>query len=189
MSYTRISDAADLVDEGWDAHASNAFVVYRVFDIWDIRITSELFGLDAGPEAMSIQPATGADGLVIEKSYPDLVITTELLRSIPMQDARNRLARHKLTRAAEEGYVEPIPERFETDRDFAILADIYARRVEGGERNPLKNMAQLYGISRNTLSARIRLARERGLLTRPTKDDPGSLTLAGKKLLNEKGGN
>lgn len=185
MRNVRVSDAARLVEEGWDDESQDAFVSYVVLRIWQVRIDSALIrGLDAGPERIAISPAVGPDGMAIDQDGE--LISTELLRAIPLQDARPRLRRIKVGQAIREGFIDPIPARFDGDRDFALLAEIYAQKVKQGERNPIAAMASIYGTSRHTLSARIRTARERGLLTRPTGRNLGSLTSKAEGLL--KGG-
>ncbi|EFQ83217.1 hypothetical protein HMPREF0063_11490 [Aeromicrobium marinum DSM 15272] len=188
MTYTRITDGAELVSElsGSDVD-DDVEVRYRVLDLWMVTIRSATSGLDTGPETLTVEPFVDEDGRA-EESSRDELLTGDVLRAVPMQDARRRIKRAKLEWAQTHGYMDPIPSRFSTDRDFALLARIYADAVAAGQRNPIKNLSVRYGISRNTLSARIRVARDRGLLTRPDEGDGGSLTPAAVALLEQQAG-
>lgn len=49
--------------------------------------------------------------------------------------------------------------------DYAILAAVYARRVEQGDRRPVAYIAEVVGQSTVTVTQRVREARAMGLLT------------------------
>ena len=110
-------------------------------------------------------------------------VTTEVLRGIPLHDARARI-REIQRRWAET--VEPSGEekpRLTTPHDWASFARAYADLVEHGEQAPVTLLARRLGISRNTIGARVRMAREKGLLTRPAKGSLGRLTSRAKRIL------
>lgn len=103
-------------------------------------------------------------------------VTTADLRSLGMSKIRAAIAERVLP---QEG--EPVG-RVTGERALAAFAARYAALVEAGVRQPVEHLRHETGESRNTVSARIRRAREAGLLTRPQGDDLGRLTPHGRRL-------
>lgn len=180
MEYTRISDAAELLDEGWNEEKFYVFVTYRLFGKWDVDLRCVLH-----------DPWTGISELhVVPADYPDEdneneEVTGQLLRVVPFADARKRIEALRIEAYKADGTIRSFPERFETPLDFATLAAAYVEEIKRGSTQPIQRLSKIHGVSRNTLSARIRRAREddMGLLTRPTKDSLGELTEKAKVLL------
>ncbi|WP_456825327.1 hypothetical protein [Cellulomonas sp. P5_E12] len=139
-------------------------------------------------------PALGPETLRLEGRWsndeedrltgPEGGITTETLRAIPMQEIRARMFRLVRGALRAHGWIPEIPERVDTPGDLARFCAVYVDLVREGHRSPLHRMSELTGVSRNTLSARIRRAREQGILTRPTSTEAGGeLTEFGLTLL------
>lgn len=179
MRKLRISDAAELLNEG--VEAGRAFLVYEVLG-WKVEMTVSLAGpILNGPESVTVSPFGDAEGYEIA-SLTDGV-TTGVLRALPLQDARKRLA--KLQAAATEESVLDLPERLGSPLDWARFAAAYAAAAEAGDHSPILTLARRLGLPRNTVSARVRRARELGLITRPSKKSIGQLTARAERLLNE----
>ncbi|WP_431933714.1 hypothetical protein [Nonomuraea jabiensis] len=116
-------------------------------------------------------------------------ITLQVLRSVPLGEAR-RLITEWGRRIRERFYPHllppPIPTHVTSDYDYAVTAMIYAQLTQDGERRPLQAMAEAAGINRETMSARLRRARQLGLLITHGAGKPGGeLTDKAIALLNE----
>ncbi|MEZ0166945.1 hypothetical protein AB2L27_19495 [Kineococcus sp. LSe6-4] len=109
-------------------------------------------------------------------------ITTEVVRSLPLAEVRGEFGRLGLDWLRREYDLAAVLGRVETPEQWARFAMIYVN-VALGTRNPLQFLAGESGISRNTLSARVRRCREMGLLTRPNGKSLGSLTKDARRLL------
>ena len=100
-------------------------------------------------------------------------ITTEMMRSVPLGDARKTIT-YWVNRIRSE--IDPesqpasLPERVETPEDYARVAAEYVRLINSNERRPIEVMAQAWGVSRNTTSARVRRARDKGYLVQRKGD-------------------
>jgi hypothetical protein len=152
---------------------------------WRVRVSSAGQWLTAPGRAVPVH---------VEIKSPDdphartqRAITTEVLRAIPLQDARRRL--RKIQRD-EEAKLPPDDwhawgDRLTTDYQWATFARTYAGVVESGERSPIMYIAAGAHISRHTVSARVRIAREKGLLTKPSKESLGQLTDKARRILAE----
>lgn len=94
-------------------------------------------------------------------------VTTEMMRSVPLGEARKTIT-YWVNRIRSEidpgSQPAPLPERVETPEDYARVAAEYVRLITSNERRPIEAMAQAWGVSRNTASARVRRAREKGYL-------------------------
>ncbi|PRY05319.1 hypothetical protein [Kineococcus rhizosphaerae] len=109
-------------------------------------------------------------------------ITTEIVRSLPLADVRAEFGRLGLEWLRQEYDLTTILGRVETPEQWAQFAMIYVNIVKG-TRNPLQYMANESGVSRNTLSARVRRCRDMGFLTRPDGKSLAELTDASRRLL------
>lgn len=118
-------------------------------------------------------------------------ITADLLRSIPMGEIRKTGTRLR----AELGYaVGPsgsgvVLTRVETEEEYALMAREYLSLVQQGFRSPITRLADGWGMSRNTISGRIRRARAMGFLDGPAGKPADRLTEKALKLLEEHRGN
>jgi hypothetical protein len=118
-------------------------------------------------------------------------VTVEMMRAVPLGEAR-RVITEWVNRIRAEVSPEtspaPLPARVESPRDYALVAREYVRLMDTGERRPIEVMAQAWGVSRNTASARVRRARNRGLLMQmghTTGRLSARLTEAAEELLRE----
>ncbi|MFE3459051.1 hypothetical protein ACFXKD_16030 [Nocardiopsis aegyptia] len=106
--------------------------------------------------AESVEAANQSDG-----------ITTEMMRAVPLGEAR-KVITYWVNRIRSEVKPEsqpaPLPDRIESPEDYARVAAEYVRLINANERRPIEVMAQAWGVSRNTASARVRRAREKGYL-------------------------
>jgi hypothetical protein len=123
------------------------------------------------------------------RSREPRAVTTEVMRAIPLQDARRRL--RQIQRQREE-QIEPDSwydqDRLSTEYEWAAFSRHYAATVESGERSPIMRIAAQLHASRHTVSARVRRAREKGLLTHPTPESLGQLTDKARRILREQEG-
>lgn len=183
MRKVQVSDAAVLLSEG--AADGRAFVLYDVLG-WSVTLRVSLAGpIVNGPEAVEIRPFGDPDGY--EMAALTDGVTTGVLRALPLQDARKRLARLKAQADEVRGDSPALPERLGTPVEWAQFASLYASAVASGETSPVTNVARRLGLPRNTASARVRRAREMGLLTRPSSKTLGKLTARAQRLLDEVG--
>jgi hypothetical protein len=178
MEQIRISDAATLVDAGVEG-GNTAFVCYDVLG-WYVELRCGIF-LPGGPQSINVSTP---DGIPIDGG-----VTTSVLRAVPLADARKRLDRlredHVKQAAAGDLVTFGGLVRVDSEEGLARFAKTYADLVESGDDHPLKRLATYTGLSRNTLSARVRRARERGLLTKPSPESLGALTKKAEQLLQE----
>ncbi|MDX6738613.1 hypothetical protein [Actinocorallia sp. A-T 12471] len=129
--------------------------VYTVLG-WRVEIVADLSAPYTGPSAVNVTPGDGdaeSDG-----------VTLDVLRAVPLGDARKVLsewsARVIAAVTPERGPL-PLPESVTTPHDYAVVAAAYVALVNAGERRPIHRMAESSGASRNTISARVRRARDR----------------------------
>ncbi|MFF4276770.1 hypothetical protein [Streptomyces sp. NPDC001536] len=131
---------------------------------WKLTVVSLLDAPWDGPASLSIEPpddpasAVGTDG-----------ITAELMRSISLAEIRRTVKelRALLGRSADEATTSAVLHRVETQREYALMAREYVRLVRQGYRSPVTRLASAWGLSRNTISGRIRRARAMGFLDGP----------------------
>lgn len=179
MSTLRVTDAASLTREQ-AATDGKVTVIYDVYG-WMVTLVTSVNSPFDGPETVTIRPDSSAEGIDVALATDG--VTTEVLRAIPLADARRRLIRLKAEALQESGSQPVVQARLVTVADWAVFAETYADLVQGGHRQPLQHLARVTGVSRNTLSARVRRAREMGLITRPTSDSLGHLTKQATDLL------
>ncbi|MFF4620908.1 hypothetical protein [Nonomuraea jabiensis] len=129
----------------------------------NVHVRADLRAPISGPREINITETFNDP----ERAFDRDGITLEVLRSVPLGDARKVLAewlpRMRAALFPDEA-PKPLPERVETLHDYARVAEEYARLVNAGERRPIHVMAEASGVSRNTMSARVRRARDMGLL-------------------------
>ena len=119
----------------------------------------------------------------VEIDAPDGGVTYELLHLVPFQDARRRFK--IMGRSLMAGTMASFaPSRLQTPEQWARFARAYVDLHEAGDASPVTSLARAMDLSRNTVSARIRYARDKGLLTRPA-DGPVALTEQARKILTE----
>lgn len=158
----------------------NLVVEYRVLG-WYVAVSSARGAPWEGPDYIQVGWESTPEG--IDAAVETDGVTTEVLRAIPLADARKRLRGLRLAARLEEPNVPALASRLSGVRDLAGFAKVYAEAVARGQRQPLKYLSELTGVPRNTLSARVRRAREEGLLTRPDGQHLGQLTDKAQELL------
>jgi hypothetical protein len=140
---------------------------------WKLTVVSLLDAPWDGPASLCIEPpddpanAVGTDG-----------ITAELMRSISLAEIRRtaKELRARLGRSADEATTAAVLHRVETEREYALMAREYVRLVRQGYRSPVTRLASAWGLSRNTISGRIRRARAMGFLDGPPGKPADRLT-------------
>jgi len=142
-----------------------------------VMLSSHSLLLSAPPASLTVHIAPGGG------------ITTEVLRAIPLADASKRIKAMTLALLESERPAWHELGRMRDAQDWARFASAYADLVASGERSPVTHMARALKLSRNTVAARVRIARDRGYLTRPTDESLGELTDMARKLLHEEEGN
>jgi hypothetical protein len=147
---------------------------WEVLVVWDVRETTE------GPSRIEVRREEGAKGV-----YGTDGLTSVVLRAIPMQHVHDTMAPAALEKAPPTGRSDDIvvPSKVVTARDHALVASLYVLLASQGRTQPLKALAEATGISRETWSARVRRARDMGLLNRPPAKP--ALTAKARRLLNE----
>lgn len=152
---------------------------WRVLIHCDIRM-----GWD-GPTSIEVRFQTAE--LAAEATDTD-GITTDVMRSVPLREARSVIKKYRPRILTALGYhaEEAVPERIKSDRDYALLAKEYIRLIEFGSRHPIAVMADLCDVSRNTMSARVRRAREMGLLEGEPRQPATRLTEKAKRLIEKR---
>ncbi|WP_211282729.1 hypothetical protein [Streptomyces griseorubiginosus] len=131
---------------------------------WKLTVVSLLTAPWDGPTSLHIEPpddpctTVGTDG-----------ITTELMRSISLADIRRtaKVLRARLGWSTGEATVAVVLDRVETEREYALMAREYVHLVQQGYRSPVTRLAAAWGVSRNTISGRVRRARAMGFLVGP----------------------
>ncbi|MFE3453664.1 hypothetical protein ACFXJ8_32520 [Nonomuraea sp. NPDC059194] len=130
-----------------------------------VTITSDIHAPISGPAEVRIRDLLAPDAM--DRSIQRDGITLDILRAVPLGDARKVLAEWlPRLRAAfsPDDAPKPLPARVESPHDYTLVAAEYVRLVNAGERRPIHVMSEVSGVSRNTMSARVRRARDMGLL-------------------------
>ncbi len=174
----KLSGAAEFLNAYYEQ--KELVVEYRVLG-WYVTASAQLGAPWEGPDLIRVGWESTSEG--IDTALETDGVTTEVLRAIPLADARRRLRALRLAARREEPDVPALASRLSGTRDLAEFAQVYADAIAEGRRQPLQYLAQLTGIPRNTLSARVRRARDEGLLTRPAGQHLGQLTDKAKDLL------
>ncbi|MEU0073058.1 hypothetical protein ABZ027_26435 [Streptomyces sp. NPDC006332] len=147
---------------------------------WKLTVVSLLDAPWDGPTSLRIEPpddpraTVGTDG-----------ITTELMRSISLAEIRRtaKELRARLGRSTDEATTAAVLHRVETEREYALMAREYVRLVQQGHRSPVTRLATAWGLSRNTISGRIRRARAMGFLDGPPGRPADRLTEKARRYL------
>ncbi|KDN79323.1 hypothetical protein DF19_34380 [Streptomyces olindensis] len=147
---------------------------------WKLTVVTLLNTPWDGPTSLRIDPPddpyaeVGTDG-----------ITAELMRSISLAEIRRtaRELRTRLGRSAYEVTTAAVLDRVETERDYALMAREYVHLVHQGYRSPVTRLATAWGLSRNTISGRIRRARAMGFLDGPPGRPADRLTEKARRYL------
>lgn len=159
-----------------------AVVRYRVHDVWRVEISAQVHVPWDGPERVEIVFVAGADNATEAVASVDPNgITTAILRAVPLADARVRLRRLR-AQARLSSEVAGLPPKLRTEWEWAEFSRLYVLAAEVGGQ-PLADLEAVTGVGRRTLDSRARQAREKRLLTKPTKDSLGKLTPKAQRLL------
>ncbi|MEU8889543.1 hypothetical protein [Streptomyces sp. NPDC048442] len=164
---------------GWRVEGEN-LVHEAELHGWRLTVVSVLSAPWDGPSSLRIDPpadlgaARDSDG-----------ITAELMRSISLSEIRRttKELRARLGRSLEGPGADTVLDRVETDHDYALMARAYVRLVEQGYRSPVTRLATAWGMSRNTISGRIRRARAMGFLAGPPGKPADRLTTKARRCL------
>ncbi|WP_147268781.1 hypothetical protein [Sphaerisporangium album] len=161
----------------------NQFVGYYDVLGWTVAISSNLFAPWNGPVGLSIY-VTDEEG--INSACESDGITVDVLRSVPLGEARRVIA--DIAKQVREKQGSPnlpqLPRRLETPHHYALVAQAYIQAVEAGRKNPILYLSQLWDISKNTMAARIKKAREMGLLSGEEGKTANRLTDKAREILN-----
>lgn len=183
------STGVDVDHSGTAVTPSNGSASARVW----VTCTSDSFAVTAsrdvhapvtGPEEVNVRCVWHIDETG-EAAGPWGGVTAEGLRTVPMNEIRRRLDRKVEAALRSSGAVPYLPERVESELELAQFASVYATLIEARHTKPLQRLSDLTGVPRNTLSARVRRARERGILSPFSKEHPGSLTPRAQSLLRD----
>lgn len=156
-----------------------AVVTYLLKPRWRVEFTADVTRpLLVGPLSMRV---TLDSELLGEGESGG--INTEVLRHIPLADARVRL--QNLTASGRLAkYTEFLRRRPRQPLDWAMFASVYVEAARDSKR-PLAALAAASGKNRSALAQRAKRAREQGFLTSPTGDSLGELTASAKRLLGD----
>lgn len=165
----RVSDAATRVEQGHDGR-NELWVVYDLGG-WFVRVKAQASAPFDGPEEVSVYLDLSDD----DEATADAIgaaeasggITAEVLRSVPLNDARKvlRRLRGEVLARRDEG-VYDLPERMVSRDDWIVFARAYARSATRNPQQPIQHLVRATGLSSNTVNARLRRAQEMGLLER-----------------------
>ncbi|MEU5594716.1 hypothetical protein [Streptomyces sp. NPDC020298] len=174
------SSNEDLPD-GWRLDGDQ-LVHEAEFHGWKLTVVTMLSGPCDGPTSLRIDPPDNPSATVATDG-----ITAELMRSISLAEIRRtaKAVRTRLGRSADEATAAAALIRVETERDYALMAREYVRLVHQGYRSPVTRLATAWGLSRNTISGRIRRARAMGFLDGPPGRPADRLTDKARRHLEE----
>lgn len=161
-----------------DTHTAGTGKVTVTYDVraWRVTFTASPGRPFDGPEELHVFLTNVA---AVESAIESDGLTTDLLRVLPLADARKRI------RALQPPEPFDIPAKVETDAEYARFAAAYVDAVRAGKRRPIERLQAATGVSRNTLSARVRRARERGFLTGQPGQPADQLTDKATRLLDQ----
>ncbi|MFL6051309.1 MAG: hypothetical protein ACJ72W_00075 [Actinoallomurus sp.] len=171
--------------EGWELSTDDAGqpTLRRVYEAgaWRTTVIVDVAAPFTGPSSVHID-YTGADAAESEG------VTLEILRAVPLGEVRKVLREHlpRIRASLAPETAVKLPTRCETPYEYALVAEAYVRLVNAGEQRPVQVMATSAGISRNTISARVRRARNMDLIKQTgtgTGHLSAQLTKAAEKLL------
>lgn len=163
----RVSDAATRVQQGHDGE-NRLQVVYDLGG-WFVTVKAQANAPFDGPEEVSVGLDLSDEGLgdAIDAAAKSGGITADVLRSVPLNDARKVLRRLRTEVLAnrDEGAYD-LPARMVSRDDWIVFARAYGRSAERNPQQPVLHLVKATGLSANTVNARIRRAQEMGLLER-----------------------
>lgn len=175
----RVSDAADRIAQGHDGK-DDTWVRYDLHG-WIVELRGQASSPIDGPEFVRLfldwaEDEEGKADAVV-KAITSGGITTDVMRSVPMSDARKclRRLRGEVLLVRDQG-VYDLPERMVTRDDWIAFARAYGRSAARNPQQPIAHLAAATGLSVNTINARLRRAQELGLLQR--QGPPGWLILS-----------
>ncbi|MDO0933678.1 hypothetical protein QQY66_19045 [Streptomyces sp. DG2A-72] len=147
---------------------------------WRLTVVSVLGAPWDGPSSLRIDPPADLDEVAGTDG-----ITAELMRSISMAEIRRttKELRARLGYAIDGAQTGAVLDRVETDLDYAMMSLAYVRLVEQGYRSPVTRLSTAWGMSRNTISGRIRRARAMGFLDGPPGKPADRLTRKARRCL------
>lgn len=161
----RVSDAATRVEQGHDGK-NRMWVLYDLGG-WFVSVRAQAGAPFDGPEEVQVYLDMSDEGAgdAVDAAEQSGGITAEVLRSIPLSDARKvlRRLRTEVLAGRDEGAFE-LPERMNTREDWITFARAYGRAATRNPQQPVVHLARATGLSTNTINARIRRALEMGLL-------------------------
>ncbi len=182
MSPTELDPVVRRTNEGITSDGREAFVSYEVMG-WTVTLRSAFGEPWNGAGELSVR-VTDVPG--VESAVESDGLTFEVLRAIPLADARKRLTMLKRSQRSSQT-PERGSDRLDTPEAWARFAEAYVNLVQRGHRHPIEELRSEYGgMSRNTLSARVRRARERGYLDGPPGKPANELGPEALKHLSEK---
>ncbi|MEU9603726.1 winged helix-turn-helix domain-containing protein [Streptomyces sp. NPDC048057] len=143
-------------------------VWHRTYGPWLVTAHCPVAAPFTGPSELSIRLTVGGSGEEITRAMAEALetdgIPASLLRQIPLAEikagARAALAQQG-DRAMNTPY--PVPARCRTEEDYALLVGELTRMHATGTTAPQGELAARLGISKGTMSDRIRRAKEMGL--------------------------
>jgi len=164
----RVSDAATRLAHGYDGQTW----LWVTYDLggWGARVRCRAVAPFDGPEEVSITLDMSDEGVdaAVDLAAASGGVTSEVLRSVPLGDARKVLRRLRTEvlsqRDAKDAQVYDLPERMKSTDDWGRFARAYERSVLRNPLQPMVHLAAATGLSPNTLSARVRRAQELGLI-------------------------
>jgi hypothetical protein len=170
----RVSDSAIRVGHGFDGHR-----MWTVYDLggWFARIEADPNAPFDGPESVAVYLDMSDEGIddAIDMAHAAGGVTAEVLRSVPLNDARKLLRRLRTDiLAAVDKAAYELPERMTSLDDWIAFARAYASSAASNPLQPMIHLQRATGLSPNTLSARVRRARELGLLVTTGEHDDGA---------------
>ncbi|MFI7012060.1 hypothetical protein [Streptomyces sp. NPDC050145] len=154
------ADSGVNLPEGWSLDGER-LVHEAELHGWRLTVVNRLDAPWDGPTSLCIEPpddlgaGVGTDG-----------ITAELMRSISLAEIRRTTKdlRARLGRSTGAATTAAKLSRVETEQEYALMAHAYVQLVQQGYRSPVTRLASAWGLSRNTVSGRIRRARAMGFL-------------------------
>ncbi|MFI2523242.1 hypothetical protein [Streptomyces sp. NPDC018967] len=140
---------------------------------WKLTVVTLLSAPWDGPTSLRIDPPEDPHTTVATDG-----ITAELMRSISLAEIRRtaKEVRARLGWPADGATAAAVFNRVVTEREYALVAREYVRLVHQGYRSPVTRLATAWGLSRNTISGRIRRARAMGFLDGPPGKPADRLT-------------
>ncbi|WGL51598.1 hypothetical protein P5P86_16745 [Nocardioides sp. BP30] len=167
MALSDAEDSARRAGSGFDEPW--LWVSYEVGG-WVVTARAQVDAPFEGPQELSVALDMSEEGFQasVEAAESTGGITAAVLRSVPLGDARKVLRRMRADALAhrdlDDRAVYTLPRRMVTDDDWRAFARAYARAASRNPGQPIPHLAGMTGLSVHTIAARLRRAREMGLL-------------------------